>query len=86
MGLPRVWGRLGEVEMVMEDFTPDVAQGKVPPTLADSRQQPPRRYREKYHLGMGWTVVYYVLLVGGAWGFYKLLWTLTDSGNALVTT
>ncbi|KAL7274625.1 CAAX prenyl protease [Rhizina undulata] len=29
------------------------------------------------------SVVYYSLLVSGAWGFYKLLFTLTESSNAL---
>lgn len=36
-------------------------------------------------LGVGWTVTYYILLVGGAWGFYKLLWVLTESESALTT-
>lgn len=31
-----------------------------------------------------WSVVYYVLLVVGAVGWYKELWALTESGNALV--
>ena len=35
------------------------------------------------NLGVGWTVAYYVLLVGGAWGFYKLLFPWTESSNAL---
>lgn len=79
-----------EVEMEgMEGITPDVAQGKRPAAVVadgggDSRQKK-RKYREMYTLGMGWTVGYYVLLVGGAWGFYRLLWTLTESGNAMVT-
>ena len=32
-----------------------------------------------------WTLVYYVLLLAGAWGFYMLFWPLTESGNALAT-
>lgn len=31
-----------------------------------------------------WSLAYYVLLVTGAFCWYKGLWTLTDSGNALV--
>lgn len=31
-----------------------------------------------------WSVAYYVLLVVGAVGWYKELWALTESGNALV--
>lgn len=71
----------------MEGFTPDVAQGKKPVIVAEGQEarQKKRKYREMYTLGVGWTVGYYVLLVGGAWGFYRLLWTLTESGNALVT-
>lgn len=33
-----------------------------------------------------WTVAYYVLLAGGAVGFWKELWTLTEGGNGLVPT
>jgi prenyl protein peptidase len=28
--------------------------------------------------------VYYALLLGGSWEFYKLLWPLTESSNAFV--
>lgn len=34
-------------------------------------------------LGAGWTLLYYVLLVVGAVGWYRELWNLTESGNAL---
>lgn len=34
-------------------------------------------------LGVAWTVVYYVLLVAGAYGFYVLLFPWTESANAL---
>ncbi len=40
--------------------------------------------RGKGELSNFWTVVYYVLLVTGAYGFYAGLWPLTESGNALV--
>ena len=36
------------------------------------------------NLGDAWTVTYYVLLVGGAYGFYRLLFPWTASPNALV--
>ena len=36
------------------------------------------------NLGDAWTVTYYVLLVGGAYGFYRLLFPWTASSNALV--
>lgn len=31
-----------------------------------------------------WSLLYYILLVAGAWGWYNSLWYLTESGNALV--
>ncbi|PYH97507.1 prenyl protein protease [Aspergillus ellipticus CBS 707.79] len=36
-------------------------------------------------LGVGWTVAYYTLLVGGAVSFYYALWPLSDSLNALAS-
>ena len=36
-------------------------------------------------LGVGWSVVYYALVFAGAYGFYKLLFPLTESDNALST-
>ncbi|KAK6419606.1 CAAX prenyl protease, partial [Oleoguttula sp. CCFEE 5521] len=35
-------------------------------------------------LGLSWTVMYYVLILAGAYGFYRLLFPLTESPNALV--
>lgn len=35
-------------------------------------------------VGRAWSVAYYVLLVVGAVGWYRGLWVLTESGNALV--
>lgn len=74
MGFPRVWGRVGAVDLVA--FTPDVAPGKPPPQM--------QSYHEVHAFGLGWTVLYYTLLIVGAYGFYGLLWPLTESGNALV--
>ena len=34
--------------------------------------------------GVAWTVVYYALIIAGAYGFAKLLWPLTRSDKALV--
>ena len=33
---------------------------------------------------IGVTVVYYMLLVVGAWGWWRLLWVLSESEGALV--
>ena len=37
------------------------------------------------NLGIAWTVVYYLLIPIGMFGFYQLLWPLTASRNALAT-
>ena len=39
---------------------------------------------ESQHLGLAWTVAYYVVLVAGAIVWWQALWPLTESGNALV--
>lgn len=78
MGLPRLWGRveapitIGPQDAARKD---DVAapwrEGNSAVQVADGR------------LGMQWTVAYYILLVLGAGLFYRYLWTLTESPNAL---
>lgn len=35
-------------------------------------------------LGIAWTVAYYVILVAGAFGFWRELWALTESSSALI--
>ena len=97
MGLPRVWGRVGLFsEWDAHDVTPDVAQDKRDDNVKvgnslmkdkDSNEQKAAQILNAgmKDLGIGWTVVYYVLLVAGACGFYRLLWPLTQSANALAT-
>ncbi|KAK5730443.1 CAAX prenyl protease [Elasticomyces elasticus] len=97
-GLPRVWGRVGQFAESYEHMTPDVAQGKrdedvdaavkVGNSLMQTEEE--REAKAAYvqipgsnNLGVGWTVVYYVLIVAGSIGFYRLLWPLTESTNAL---
>ena len=41
--------------------------------------------RRPKHYSILWTVLYYVLLVVGAVGFYWYLWPLTESKHALVS-
>ena len=48
----------------------------------ESMHGPVYVYRQ---LAMGWTVAYYLLLVGGATGFYLSLWHLTESSHALAS-
>ncbi|MCJ1248360.1 hypothetical protein MMC30_005577 [Trapelia coarctata] len=47
--------------------------------------RPGKVFQAEYRgLGIGWTVAYYILLVGGAVTFWKAFWVLTKSENALV--
>ncbi|KAJ9641826.1 CAAX prenyl protease [Coniosporium tulheliwenetii] len=78
-GLPRLWGRVGELEVEagVPMGPPDVGDGKGDDA---ARSGPPL----SHGLGTVWTVVYYVSLVAGAVGFWKCLWVLTESENALM--
>jgi prenyl protein peptidase len=97
MGVPQFWGRIGQFAPHPTHITPDVAQnGRDESTEGTSKvgsggdsegaqEEKARALREAepQNLGDAWTVTYYVLLVGGAYGFYKLLFPWTASGNAL---
>ncbi|CAK3976211.1 prenyl ase Rce1 [Lecanosticta acicola] len=99
MGLPRVWGRVGQfTDFEPHEVTPDVAQGKRHNldqvkgghSLTKDVGKNEQKAGEVVHagmkdLGVAWTVIYYVLLPTGAYGFYRLLWPLTQSENALAT-
>ncbi|MCJ1356591.1 MAG: hypothetical protein MMC33_006586 [Icmadophila ericetorum] len=79
MGLPRVWGRVelpGPEEGIMGPdmgmrSKEDSANGRMGATAVDRR------------LSGWWTALYYTVLLWGAVGFYKYLWVLTESENAL---
>ncbi|KAI5368032.1 putative Type II CAAX prenyl endopeptidase Rce1 [Septoria linicola] len=88
MGFPRVVGRVGQAE---EDeaygMTPDVAQGKRDDSvdcLAEGNSLMHGNHESK-SLAIWWSVVYYLLLFVGSYGFYKLLWPLTASSNSLAS-
>lgn len=98
MGLPRIWGRVGQFEAWEgHNITPDVAQGKrddsleqvrVGNSLMQEQSENEKKAAEMMktgpkNLGVTWTIPYYLLLIGGAYGFHRLLWTLTESPNAL---
>ncbi|KAK3114601.1 CAAX prenyl protease, partial [Teratosphaeriaceae sp. CCFEE 6253] len=98
MGIPRVWGRVGQFAADYEDITPDVAQGKrdegsdgavkMGNSLMQGRDEDEAKTAQARsvgpaNVGVGWTVIYYVLIFAGAFGFYKMLWPLTESRNAL---
>ena len=61
---------------------------KVGNSLMQDKDGDPSKGVEAVHagpknLGVVWTVVYYALIPVGMFGFYKLLWPLTESGKAL---
>ncbi|KAI9797756.1 MAG: hypothetical protein M1835_006928 [Candelina submexicana] len=78
-GLPRLWGRItveAGVPLGPSTERKDDGEGKGVKQrvqVADGR------------LGVGWTVAYYLFLLGGAVGFWWGLWGLTDSSRALAS-
>ena len=76
MGLPRFWGKLNRVEE--HPHTPIVIRGK------DDEDAMQAKGKGRA-LGMQWTVAYYMLLFAGVWAFYSQFWSLTASGQALVS-
>lgn len=78
MGLPRFWGRVGanDTSYAAEE-TVMGGEGK----RGDDFPKTIIKRRSRSDLA---TVIYYVLLVGGSWVFYRYLWTLTESDNALM--
>ncbi|KAF2145926.1 uncharacterized protein K452DRAFT_219422, partial [Aplosporella prunicola CBS 121167] len=86
-GLPRFWGR------VRPDPDPFFVEPGVPigPPDVDSSSNsdgsaaaaPRSRSPKLPAADWGWSVAYYSLLVGGAFGFWCLLWPLTESERAL---
>lgn len=81
MGLPRVWGRVGRV---LSEETEKAAEHNVDKDNSSRIQDSlPSTTRLWYSHGPNWTIAYYTLLFSGAFGFYKLLWPMTASNNAL---
>ena len=92
MGVPRLWGRVGQfanhphapqamkaaTEGVKLKVHDDAPGSPVQAGNSLSQHEPPSR-----KLGVAWTVVYYVLVLFGVYGFSQLLWPLTASRNAL---
>jgi len=72
MGFPRFWGKVSAGETTTG---PGFGEGK---RSEDGRVS-------DGDLGVRWTIAYYVLLIIGAWGWWKLLWPLTASESALTT-
>ena len=84
-GLPRLWGRVeaGEVRGPPVPVRGSGGRGKDDENdgVVDSVQV----VSAAEELAVIWTVAYYILLFGGAYGFAKGLWTLTEASNALVS-
>ncbi|OMP85745.1 putative CAAX prenyl protease 2, partial [Diplodia seriata] len=90
MGLPRLWGRVVAAparhhhHLSSSPATPEAVP--IGPAGFDGQGKradgwAPAATAHDDHIG--WTVAYYTLLVGGALGFWWLLWPLTASENAL---
>lgn len=75
MGLPRVWGRVGRDGQTLIGVETG-SRGK------DDGE--PIAAATPLRLNVFWTLAYYVILVLGAWGFYRYLWLLTESRGALI--
>jgi prenyl protein peptidase len=79
-GLPRFWGKVqietGEPIVPMQFEADKSIRGRSPA---------PGAFRPKVRkdMTMAYTVVYYVLLFVGAYGFKRLLWSLTESSGGL---
>ena len=74
MGLPRVWGRVGGVEV----------EGGTIGGPVRGKEDEDRNDAKNKSLGIGWTVAYYVILIVGAFTWCKSLWVLTESEGALM--
>lgn len=75
MGLPRFWGRVGAIEPLVG---PDNGTDK------DRKRDEDKGTTVDGSPHVGWTILYYILLVLGAVGFWRQFWNMTDSSSALV--
>jgi prenyl protein peptidase len=73
MGFPRFWGKVSAGETVLG---PDFGEGR------NGEDQIP--LRTDAQMDLGWTVLYYFLLVVGAVSWWRSLWAWTESESALV--
>lgn len=80
-GLPRVWGRLECGETALMD--PDVGE-QTPGVKRDEDYFNISGGGEVQQLNILWSITYYIILVVGALGWWKVLWPLTESTSALI--
>ncbi len=100
MGVPRLWGRVGSGAADAPVNTPDIAKVKrddegfdpVSPIRDDSSLAQDGSFDSKAAArrrpegrSLIWTLLYYMLILIGAYGFYRLLFPLTESKNALAS-
>jgi len=82
MGVPRLYGRVGQFAAFAP---PQVGNGLMQDNDKDADDVSPIMHDGPQNTGIAWTLVYYVLLVLGAVGFYRLLFPLTESSHGLAT-
>lgn len=83
MGLPRVWGRVGGV--VIEGGTVGGPELRRKEDGGGSMRKGDEGEGGKgTRLGIAWTVGYYIVLIGGAFAWWKCLWWLTECKGALM--
>lgn len=79
LGLPRFWGRVGPAGEVGVELGEPIGPPEGAGKKDDDAAAPGGAPVGDPGLGVGWSVAYYGLLVGGAVGFYRLLFPLTES-------
>jgi len=78
-GLPRIWGAVTPPEKQPLSPLSPITKEKVESDAKTGRANVKPKH------ATAWTASYYVMLVAGAYGFYKGLWPLTESAAALVS-
>lgn len=51
---------------------------------SQGKEDEDRKDKKESELGVSWTLVYYAVLVAGAFAWWKSLWVLTKSEGALM--
>ncbi|MCJ1313665.1 hypothetical protein MMC25_007344 [Agyrium rufum] len=80
MGLPRFWGK---VERAVEREAGNHRGKEDDGHIRRSEIFTTLNAGNAGEASIGWTIAYYVLLIMGTFGFWKGLWPLTESDNAL---
>jgi len=79
MGLPKFWGR---IKLEDDELTrPSPSRKEDDDTQTSLLQEDISNQDQDQDLPLIWTITYYFILVLGAIGFWKGLWSLTESGE-----